>query len=146
MVTAPPKPQEVDPAKVAGMAAKVAEHLQTHYQDKKQGGYSIYQDERLSIFLDTYVPNISVCLFFPEGDRGVKATSLVFTAAHHSWGRPEVYKPGQWIGYLQQLAERAEEVKREREGARVERERQDHDRRSAPLDDAAFFGQALERD
>ena len=70
----------------------------------------------------------------------------MFSAAYHSWSGPEIYKPGKWIGYLQQLAERAEEVKREREGARVERERQDHDRRFAPLHDTAFFAQALERD
>ena len=57
MVTAPPKPQEVDPAEVAGMAATAAEHLQTGY-------HAIYRDERVNIALDTFVPNISVRVFF----------------------------------------------------------------------------------
>ena len=137
MVTAPPKPQEVHPAQVARMAASVAEYLQTHY-------HAIYRDERVNIALDTLVPNISVRVFFPGGD--VEFGTTVFSAAYHSWSSPEIYKPGKWIGYLEQLAERAEEVKREREGARVERERQDHDRRFAPVDDATVFAQAPERD
>ena len=144
MVTAPPKPQEVDPAKVAGMAAKVAEHLQTGYHAKKHGGYNIYQDEQVIIVLDTFVPNISVRIFIPGRDPEFGTT--VLSAAYHSWSRPEIYKPGQWIGYLQQLAERAEEVRREKEAARVERVRQDQERRFAPVDDAAIFAPVLERD
>ena len=51
-----------EPAKVAGMAEQVARYLRTEYQAKKHGGFDIYKDERISVSLDTYVPNVAVRL------------------------------------------------------------------------------------
>ena len=122
---------------VASMARQVADNLRTEYQSKKHGGYAIYRDERVIVGLDTFVPNVSVRLV-----DGSEFGRCVFSAAYHSYDRPEVYRPGQWTDYLAGLFEKAKEVKEKREAVRAAERQLDHERRFAPVDDSALFASA----
>ena len=118
------------PAGVARMAVDIANYLTTRTSTKKHGGYNYYEDDRIHISLDTYVPNITVTI-----TPGV----TVFSAAYHNWAIPDTFRPGAWIDHVAALAEQAALVKRKR---REEQERQEREHQIvhfAPVDDAALF-------
>ena len=118
------------PAGVARMAADIASYLTTRTSTKKHGGYNYYEDDRIHISLDTYVPNITVT---------ITPCVTVFSAAYHNWASPDAFRPGAWIEYVATLAEQAASVKRKR---REEHERQEREHQMvhfAPVDDAALF-------
>ncbi len=93
---------------VAGQAMKVAKILTTRYSPKKHGGYQIYEDHRLYIALDTCVPNLDIRIASGDGN-----WVTVFSAACHSLGKPEVFRPGRWMQHLEELHSKALEAERE---------------------------------
>ena len=126
--------KEPQPQGIASMASDIATHLRTRYQGKKHGGYNIYEDEKIHISLDTYVPNLDIQVITPEG------RETVFSAAYHNWHRPGIFRPGQWVEYLMGFGEQVERAKREAKEKRETEKREDLQKRYRPIEDAAVFG------
>ena len=116
------------------MARQVAAHLKTRYISKKHGGYDIYEDDRIVVSLDTYVPNVSVQVITPQGER-----IPVLQASYSSWSNPQVFKEGRWLGYLKKLHRKAREAERVKIQERDRKEAEESERRYGPVDDAAIF-------
>lgn len=110
----------------------VAKELRTSFHTKKHGGIAEYSDERLTILLDTYVPNTFVLLRDGGSDQvwGREGTCVL---KFQSGGRFELFRPGQWIDYVLSLRGKAEAKVRNRE---VEAEVL---KRFAPVDDSDLF-------
>jgi len=124
----------VKPEDVAGAASVVARYLQTRYVSKKHGGYDIYEDDRLAIWLDTYVPNISIRLLM----NGEKV--MVFSASYHSYRRPSIFHPGAWCDYLLgPLLTQAREARARLEAKQQARRDAETVARYAPIADAHLF-------
>ncbi len=119
----------------AAMARLVATHLRTRHTPKKHGGYDVYEDEKIRIMLDTYVPNIDVQIF-PPGENPV----TVFAASYTRWSNPEVFRTGEWMKYLEELLPKAIAERDRKEDERQEKERLERERRYGPVDDAIIFG------
>ena len=125
--------QENQETGIARMASQVATHLRTNYVSKKHGGYNIYEDDKIHINLDTYVPNLDIQVITPEGK------TTVFSAAYHSWRRPSIFRRGQWIQYLMGFGEQVEQAKQEAEQKRRTEKQRDTDKRYGPIEDQAIF-------
>jgi len=110
-------------------AQVVAEFLRTSYSAKKHGGYNHYEDERIHVSVDTYVPNIDIVL---------KDVGLVFSASYFH-GMISEYYPGAWVTYLHELTDRAIEVRKAQTKEREEREAAERAKRFGPVDDSAIF-------
>ena len=117
-------------------AILVTQELRTDYIAKKHGGYDIYQDDRLRIVVDTYVPNIGICLV----DRGQRV--CVFSTAYHS--APTIYRPGHWEEYLADLSKQAHLKRTQRKAVIQAEEELEHGRRFGPIDDSAIFASRRE--
>ena len=115
-------------------AANAARHLTTRTASKKHGGYQIYEDGKVVICLDTYVPNLDIQVIGPDGER-----ITVFSAAYHSWHNPSIHRPGAWVQHILDLQPKIQEVKDRKE--REDQARQDENarRRYGPIDDSATF-------
>ncbi len=106
------------------MASLVAREMPVHYQEKKHGGYRIYQDPEIEIALDTYAPNLSITATTPNG------YISVFSLACHGWGaarwaasttapidsvprgcRPSLFHPGKWLIHLEDLGRRSQTIR-----------------------------------
>ena len=124
--------------RVATMAALVAREMHTQTTKKKHGGYQIYDDGKLVISLDTYVPNINVSIIREE------QPISVFSAGHRSWDRPGVFHPGRWIDHLEKLSERASTAAAEREETKRKRSQMEQEARFTPVDDSDLFPQEKE--
>ena len=127
MVTSP------KPETIAAMAHSVATHLTTGTAKKSHGGWKYYQDERIHISLDTYVPNITVKIMVNGQWQDV------YSAGYHNHSRPNRYNPGNWTRYLHDLAERAAQAGTVKEREQQERDRAEQARRFGAIDDAAAF-------
>ena len=123
----------ISPQQIAGMAALVAREMQTSYRTKKHGGYRIYEDNKIRIALDTYVPNVDILLLREEGPM------TVFVAGYSSWGHPQVFHPGRWMEHLASLVPKARELKTEREAEEQEQKRRRREAPFTPIDDSAMF-------
>ncbi len=119
---------------VAGQAIKVANLLTTRHTTKKHGGYNIYQDERISITLDTYVPNLDIRII---GENGKPVT--VFGTPYHSLSKPNIFRPGRWTQHLEGLYRKALEVEREQDTRKEQEKAENLKRRYGPVDDAKIF-------
>ena len=124
--------------RVAAMAALVAREMHTETTEKKHGGYLIYDDGKLVISLDTYVPNINVSIIREE------QPISVFSAGHRSWDRPRAFHPGRWIDHLEKLSERARTVAEEREETKKKRFQMEQEARFTPVDDSDLFPEEKE--
>ena len=123
-----------DPARVARMAIQVAQEMHNHTVSKKHGEYQIFEDGKIQICLDTWVPNIEVDVV--QGDKRI----TVFSAAYHSLLRPTQFHPGKWMEHLEKLNSQADQIRQEKEAARDERNRREEAARFAPIDDSGIFG------
>ena len=118
---------------IVGTAMSMANLLTTKFTPKKHGGFNVYQDDRLIVALDTFVPNLSIRLITPQGKK------TVYTASYHSLTRPDIHRPGHWEDYILSFKPRLEAV-REEKGQKSERQaREENQRRFAPVDDRAIF-------
>ena len=113
------------------MAANIANTLRTSYAVKKHGGYNIYEDDRIHISLDTYVPNVDIAI------RLNGTWTTVFAAA--SGNTPSIFKPGLWVEYLHGLQPQCESIKTQKEANRAAATAAEHDRCYGPVDDTALF-------
>lgn len=111
----------------------VCEYLYTESVGKSHGCYHIYEDEKIVVRLDTYVPNIAVFVKFRDGEKQAVLLS------NYS-GDVSCYKPGAWEKYLQdvlwpkaQLMETLERQQRADGEAMYRRVNFD------PIDDDAIF-------
>lgn len=91
---------EILMGKIHAKIVKVCECLQTAYRSKKHGGYSIYEDDRVYLCLDTYVPNVDMDVKLPNGRK-----ERVFSRSY--CGYQTTYHTGKWEIYLDSLYERA---------------------------------------
>ena len=129
---------EYRPEQIAQMAALVAREMTTTTQSKKHGEYLIYQDGKLQIQLDSYVPNLGIRVM-----RGDDAES-VYSAAYHNHRNPERFRPGLWMNHLAKLHEQASEMREQKAADRESREQAERETRFGPIDDSDVFtdGQA----
>ena len=123
-----------NPLTIARAAAAVATHLRTAHEQKKHGGYDVYQDDKLRISLDTYVPNLWITVISPDGE-----LRPVFSASHFSWHRPSIFRPGRWTQYLLDLAQAAATKREELNQQRQAREEENRLTHFGPIDDQEIF-------
>ena len=124
----------VGPFDVARSAMLVVKYLTTGRTTKKHGGYKHYQDRRLWIRLDTYVPNLDIQVMV-DGKR-----EMVYSAAYNSHASPQIYRRGKWVSYLKNvLLPKAEKAEKEQEKSQHEKDERERKRRYTPVDDAALF-------
>ena len=81
--------------RIAVQAAAVANRMTTRRAEKKHGGYNLYEDDRISVCLDTYAPNIHIKI--PAGENG--EWTVVFGKSCHT-RTPYTFRPGLWMEYL----------------------------------------------
>jgi len=85
-------------------AKTITNELQTDYKDKKHGGYSVYEDAKIKISLDTYVPNWVIV---------VKLKDKTVTVASGGCNTPEDTNMihGKWEEYFEALYQNALQAK-----------------------------------
>ena len=83
---------------VAQMAETVAQEM--HDEGRSDHQYQVYQDGRLTISLDTYVPNIRVWILHEN------LMMEVCTFRYDGWNDPQRFNKGRWIEHLVQLTVR----------------------------------------
>jgi hypothetical protein len=76
------------------------------YESKKHGGYYIYEDEKIIMRYDTYVPNVDVNVKLLDG-----SLQRVYSKASNS-SNPHKYNPGKWEDYIASLISKVEENKK----------------------------------
>ena len=96
---------------IVGTAMSMANLLTTKFTPKKHGGFNVYQDDRLIVALDTFVPNLSIRLITPQGEK------TVYTASYHSLTRPDIHRPRP-LGGLHPLLQTAPRSRQGGEAAR----------------------------
>ena len=116
-------------------ADAVVRLLTTAHRKKKNDRYNIYEDDRIRICLDTYVPNTAIKI--PAGED--REWTTVFSASHDSPDNPNIFRLGRWTRYLEQLYQRALEVQGKQEAERERKQNEDRARRYEPVDDAAVY-------
>lgn len=117
--------------------ALVAKYTRTKYLGKSHGGYDIFQNEKIEICLDTYVPNIRVDLSIPNADGERQDLCVLFW---NYGGFAQVYKPGHWEEYIaKQLLPEALKAKRVADEEIVARAAAERERDFGPVDDAVLF-------
>ena len=110
----------------------VGRELRTEWRGKKHGGYNIYEDDKIVVSVDTYVPNIDISI-----KRGGKKLEEVYDADY--FGRIYTFHPGRWQDYLAEIAHKALETVRERmEKGRAARQAE-QEKRFGPIDDSDLF-------
>jgi len=112
--------------------ALVAKYLKTSYVAKSHGGYERYDDDKVCVELDTYVPNLAV--YVKRGN----AQELVL---HFNYGGfAQKYRPGKWQQYIMNvLLPRAEEAFYAELDYREDEVRQRHHEDFGPVDDDDVF-------
>jgi len=122
------------PESLLDACAAIATYCRTDYVGKSYGGYDIFQDEKVKIALDTYVPNISVYI---KGLDGERATLVLFW---NYGGFAQDFRRGKWIDYIMEtLLPRALEEKRKSDEAEASRREAEYQRRFGPIDDEVLF-------
>ena len=112
-------------------AAIIATYLKTRYAGKSYGGYNIYEDDKVIVDVDTYVPNVAVRV--KRGD----TDELVLHFNYN--GFAQTFKPGKWQASLEALRPLAEEKYR---AAQLEHETEMQrlqERDFGPIDDSDVF-------
>ena len=115
--------------RTARHASLIAQYLTTRWQSKRHGSYAIYEDDKLSIWLDTYHPTVWVRL----------ATGVLVLEREGS-GSLVAFHPGHWLDYLEPLAERAAAAAQEEDEYWQRKRAAIRQARSQPVNDAALFG------
>ena len=127
--------EEITPRRVAQVAGHVARVLRTSHTTKKHGGFDHYEDDRIHISLDTYVPNVDIRVKVEDGWR------YVDSAAYHSIDRPTVFRRDKWLDYLfGELYERTEQRQAAIDADSEVRRQADYRKRFSPIDDSESFG------
>ncbi len=80
--------------------ATVCNHLTSKYSSKKYGGYNIYEDDKVYMYVDTYVPNVELDVKLPSGER-----ERTFSRSYS--GYQTTYHEGKWECYLDLLYQKA---------------------------------------
>ena len=124
---------ENEPLKVARKAAVIANYMTSRTSSKKHGGYNHYEDGRLHISLDTFVPNITIRLHTKNG------TITVYSAGYTNHARPDQFRPGRWISYMDQIFMTAVDNKYRKDRQKMQRDMESTRARYRPVDDAALF-------
>lgn len=118
--------------KLLDACALVATYLKTRYVGKSYGGYDIYEDEKISIDVDTYVPNIGVSINV-DGNWQI-------VLSYNYGGFAQVYRPGKWEHYVQVvLLPEAQKRQQEEERAQNEARQKEHNKKFSPIDDSSTF-------
>ena len=112
--------------------AAVCTYTKTRYEAKSHGGYDVYEDDKIRVELDTYVPNVNISISL-NGE-----WQSVFSAGYG--GSVGNFNRGAWVEYLLRvLLPRAEEVEAETIAQRESDMRQHEYERTAPIADSAVF-------
>jgi len=120
-------------SKIHGQIRTVCDYLRTRYSSKKHGGFNIYEDDKILAVTDTCVPNVD--LHVKVGNE----KEYVFGCSYH--GDQVTYHPGKWEDYLDELFDKATEVKnhlREVQQKQMEQERLDCERAASEAADSVF--------
>ena len=118
---------------IVSAASKVARFLTTKHESKKHGGYDIYEDEKIRIACDTYVPNVHVNVNID----GNWTLAMLYNGAH---GHMQEIHSGAWEGYvLKNLLPKALQAEKEAIERREKREAEERAKRNARLNDSHIF-------
>ena len=110
------------PDEVIKTAVLLCQYMTNRYESKKHGGYKYYEDDKISIALDTYVPNLDIYVFTPNGKR-----NRVLAKTNN--GDIMKYNPGKWEGYILSFGDVALASKEAYDKAREKREREKYAQR-----------------
>jgi hypothetical protein len=111
----------------------ICHYLRNGYSTKKHGGYNIYSDSKIHAVTDTCVPNVDLYVNIGE------SRERVFGCSYH--GDQVTYHPGKWEDYLDELFNKAIEVKQrllEEQYKQIEQERLDCERAASEAADNVF--------
>ena len=113
--------------------ATIANYLTTRTESKKHGGYNVYEEEgKISIWYDTYYPNISVYVWI-DG-------KMKLVASFNGGGFTQKYRSGNWEKHVKEtLYPKALIAKEKANEARRERERLAKQEKFGPIDDSSIF-------
>lgn len=116
-------------------AVLVVDYLRTRGECGVHSDRYVFEDDKLLVVVQAFdrrAPVIAVRVKIDGDCQGV------FGASGPEGIMIDTFRPGRWITYLEQLAEKAEQVRLERE-AELRRARE---ARFLPIDDSDIFGQA----
>ena len=108
----------------------IAQNLRTRHEGKKHGGYDIYEDDKVSIWYDTYFPNVSVYLMD-------EAKTCVYSRSGH--GIVSIHRPGAWEAYCESLMPRAKAAGAEKASIIAAKNKREHDAAFGGVNDSALF-------
>lgn len=117
---------------VISEARTIARYLTTSTSSKKHGGYLIYEDDKIKIVLDTYVPNTDI--YVKDGEHQIKVCT--YNGAH---GYNQEYHSGAWEEYVTSIYPLALEAQQKKEAEDDAREEARRRRLTDPADDAHIF-------
>ena len=100
-----------------------------YYKSKKHGGYHIYEDDKIRMDSDTYVPNIDVYVKTPDGKK-----TLVLLHSGCS-GLDQEYHSGKWEEYVETLMPKATEASKKHEKKRLLKESKELNLKFCSADD-----------
>ncbi len=109
----------------------VVTNLRTRYEMKGYGSYDFYEDDKISIRLDTYVPNLVVWLKMPNDK------DCVFSSDYA--GNVRIYHHGVWEKYVAKLGEKALLAEKLVDLNREEERRRQIENDFAEIDDMVIF-------
>lgn len=109
---------------------KICEFLRTDYKSKKHGGYNIFDDGKLHLEVDTYVPNCEASIILPSG---IKETAFSCSYSCHN----PLYHKGKWTDHLEILYQRALEAETQQTQKALAKKKASDEKRNAPTSDEA---------
>lgn len=105
-------------------ANMLCRYCTTRTSSKRHGGYLYFEDDKILIGLDTYVPNLNI---YVKTDSGKQ---LVLMRPYH--GHLQSYHPGKWENYIISLRELSLEGKEKYDRRQAELRAEEQKRKYGP--------------
>lgn len=110
----------------------ITNYFNTRTQYKGHGYYYIYEDDKIEISYDTYVPNYSVYVKFDKDKKLVLSRSRDYNQEYH---------PGAWEKYvIDILGPKATQARINYELKQKEKKEKEKQEKFGPINDSAIFG------
>jgi hypothetical protein len=119
--------------KIHSRIITICQYLRNGYSAKKHGGYNIYSDNKIHAVTDTCVPNVD--LYVKVGENRERVFGCSFQ------GDQVTYHSGKWEDYLDELFNKAIEVKQrllDEQQKQMEQERLECERAASEAADSVF--------
>jgi hypothetical protein len=130
-------PEDIKLNGLVDFLVTIASYLMTEEVSKASGHgtFAVYEDNRLKVVLDTYVPNLKVFV-----NTGLKREKWACVLAREYTGLTHVYRPGLWEQYVQNWLFPKAQVAEER-ASRERREKKQEQKKInfSPVADEELF-------